>query len=86
MISKLKDFFPLAPLTLLLIVSSAAVGQDTVFFTGFEYELEPIVIEPIDLNGAIDQIGLWSGLEFPPSQGQFPDDRVLFVEDRDDDG
>ena len=48
-------------------------AQDTVFFTGFEYDAgEPFVIEPIDLNGADDQVGEWSGDEFPEGQGECP--------------
>ena len=69
MTNRLKYFSPLTLLTLLLLASSSAVGQDTVFFSGFEYDLEPIVFEPADLNGATDQVGLWSGDEFPEGIG-----------------
>ena len=67
--------------TLLLLASSAAVGQVTVFFTGFEYDLEPIVFGPIDLNGAKDQVGTWSGDEFPEGIGDAlpPPDSVGFA-------
>ena len=44
-------------------------AQETVFFTGFEYDVLPFVFEPTDLNGATDQVGEWSGDPFPVGQG-----------------
>ena len=67
--------------TLWCVVAPAKVeGQVTVFQTGFEYEDEPIVFEPVDLNGAIDQVGLWSGIEFPIGAGELAPDAVGFVD------
>ncbi len=65
---------------LFVAVPAEVVGQITVFQTGFEYNEEPIVFEPSDLNGAIDQVGLWSGLEFPSGRGNGAPDTVAFVD------
>ena len=57
-------------LAILLLATSHLLAQDTVFFSGFEYDpFAPFVIEPVDLNGADDQVGEWSGDEFPEGQG-----------------
>ena len=72
----------LVMLGVLLLATSQVFAQDTVFFTGFEYAAgEPFVIEPIELNGADDQVGEWSGDEFPEGQGDilFPPDSVGFA-------
>ena len=65
------------PILATLLVASPLLAQDTVFSTGFEYESEDIIIEPADLNGADDQVGEWSGDEFPENSGgdilEFPD-------------
>ena len=80
--NQLNVMFPLLSLLAFLFVAVPAevVGQITVFQTGFEYDEEPIVFEPLDLNGAIDQVGLWSGLEFPPGTGGVAPEAVGFVD------
>lgn len=54
---------------MLLVATCPLQGQDTIFFSGFEYDVLPFVIMPSELNGAIDQIGEWSGDEFPEGRG-----------------
>lgn len=53
----------------LLWLAASLPAQDIVFFTGFEYDDIPFVIEPNDMNGADDQVGEWSGDEFPEGVG-----------------
>lgn len=67
-----------------LIASSVFAQRTTVFQTSFEYgsfEDEPVVFEPLDLNGADNQIGEWSGLEIPlgSGTGQYGEDAVGFA-------
>lgn len=67
----------LITLGVLLWATSPLLAQKTVFYTGFEYDDIPFVIEPADLNGANDQVGLWSGdTEFPEGIGD-----ILFLPD-----
>lgn len=54
---------------MLLAMTQSLQAQDTVFSTGFEYDDFPIIFEPADMNGADDQIGEWSGDEFPEGIG-----------------
>ena len=57
-------------LVLGLFLTAPLFAQDTVFFSGFEgLEDDLLVFEPTDLNGATDQVGEWSGNEFPEGQG-----------------
>jgi|GEM_PF-1930754 len=53
----------------LLALTCQLQAQDTVFSTGFDYDEFPFVIEPADLNGANNQVGEWSGDEFPEGIG-----------------
>lgn len=58
--------------TLLLVTGTVYGQRETKFATSFEYgdfSDEPIVIEPADLNSAIDQIGLWAGEVIPETAG-----------------
>ena len=55
---------------MLLGATFPLLGQDTVFFSGFEYsDGAPFPFEPVELNGADDQVGEWSGDEFPEGVG-----------------
>jgi hypothetical protein len=66
----------------LLLTSGRLAAQETVFATGFEYNLEPVVISPADLNGADGQVGQWSGEEFPEGIGDIliSPDSVGFID------
>lgn len=69
-----KQILPI--LAALLLASSSVFAQrETVFFTGFEYGNDELdgVLEPAELNGAEDQIGEWSGDEFPEGIGDIAD-------------
>ncbi len=59
----------LSVLGILLFAAGQLSAQDTVFSTGFEYDLEPIVFTPAELDGADGQVGFWSGDEFPEGIG-----------------
>ena len=52
--NQLNVLFPLLSLLAFLFVAVPAevVGQITAFQNGFEYNEEPIIFEPMDLNGA----------------------------------
>jgi hypothetical protein len=65
-----------------LVGTSVLRAQDVVFQTGFEYDLEDFIEEPANLNGAIDQIGEWSGDFFPEGIGDIlePPDSVGFID------
>ena len=65
---KMKTKISLIALVL-LFAANPLHAQQTVFSTTFDYDDFPFVIEPTDLNGAIDQIGEWSGDEFPEVAG-----------------
>lgn len=60
---------------LLLATSSVFAQRETVFFTAFEYGNDELqgILEPAELNGAEDQVGEWSGDEFPEGQGDIAD-------------
>lgn len=63
----MNERFSIYCLVLFLLVSPAA-GQETVFFSGFEFvQNDPLygLLEAVDLNGATGQVGLWSGDDFP---------------------
>lgn len=62
----MKTKISLIPLGVLLWVAAPLLAQNTVFFTSFEYDQDPIVIEPAELNGADDQVGMWSGDQIFP--------------------
>ena len=65
-------------LSFLLLAVTALCAQETLFFSGFEYEEDEVTIfEPDEMNGAIDQVGEWVGDPFPPGQG----DILVFGED-----
>jgi hypothetical protein len=66
----MKSKITLSALGMLLLATCQVLAQDTVFFSGFEYDgLFPIIVEPVDMNGAEDQVGEWSGDEFPEGTG-----------------
>ena len=57
----------------LLLATSSVIGQETKFFSSFEYgsldgEPSPI-FEPADINGADGQIGSWTGNDLPEAVG-----------------
>lgn len=56
-------------LMMLLAMTSSLQAQQTVFFTGFDYESLPFILAPSDLNGSIGQVGDWSGDDFPDASG-----------------
>ena len=64
---------------LLLCVAAAATAQDTLFYSGFSYDDPSFIIEPADLNGADDQVGEWSGDEFPEGIGDILEAVAIFV-------
>lgn len=56
-------------LALLVAAASSAIAQETVFFSGFEGMEDAVIFEPDEMNGADNQVGEWTGLEFPEGQG-----------------
>ena len=71
-------------LSLLLLAASAplAVGQNVVFRSGFEYpnrELPTVELDAAALNGAIEQVGTWSG-EIPTALGDAAPNSAFFRE------
>lgn len=58
---------PITVIYLLLLLLAARVGLgQTLFSSDFEYAATPdALLEAVNLNGAIDQVGLWSGDDFP---------------------
>lgn len=63
--------FPLAA-SFVIAVMSTALGQNVVFRSGFEYpngEVPPFEDDMSALNGALEQVGLWSG-ELPMGLGE----------------
>ncbi|MDB4491675.1 hypothetical protein N9260_01495 [bacterium] len=58
--------------SLIIAVMSTALGQNVVFRSGFEYlngEVPPFEDDMSALNGALEQVGLWSG-ELPAGLGE----------------
>lgn len=50
----------------LLFTARVSLAQTPLFSTDFEYDVTPIaLLEAVDLNGANNQVGLWSGDDFP---------------------
>jgi hypothetical protein len=73
-------------LVLFFASASAALGQNVVFRSGFEYpnrELPTVELDAAALNGAIEQVGTWSG-EIPTGLGDAAPSSAFFREINED--